>query len=327
MIKAIQTKYKGYCFRSRLEARWAVYFDSLGIEWVYEPEGFELGDGVRYLPDFWIPSLDCFIEVKPGKTEAKVRKKVYLAGKMDNWRCKVLERYLCTNPYGVDKYSFHGVYNEMSGYDNYEGFGSAGTAIVRNSLDAVSNSDAVFAYISSLDCFGTIAEIGFARAKGKPIFTAMHISCIEYCNSGGHGIYKLDEDSGTIVGHAGHAHFVTDDSQDGARRTIEEKGMWGECWFPARMSNAVKVVHDLPEAESFFEDCLPPFELDQDEEKASLLSELSKKKVIVLRDVPESPCLATFFEDGKPDSFRLPGETKDFHAARSARFEHGENNG
>ncbi len=27
-IKAIQTKYRGYHFRSRLEARWAVFFDA-----------------------------------------------------------------------------------------------------------------------------------------------------------------------------------------------------------------------------------------------------------------------------------------------------------
>lgn len=51
-IKAIETRYRGYRFRSRLEARWAVFFDALGIEWQYEPEGFELADGTRYLPDF-----------------------------------------------------------------------------------------------------------------------------------------------------------------------------------------------------------------------------------------------------------------------------------
>jgi hypothetical protein len=28
-IKAIETSYKGYRFRSRLEARWAVFFDAL----------------------------------------------------------------------------------------------------------------------------------------------------------------------------------------------------------------------------------------------------------------------------------------------------------
>lgn len=52
MIKTIETEWKGYKFRSRLEARWAVFFDSCGIDWDYEVEGFELPNGNRYLPDF-----------------------------------------------------------------------------------------------------------------------------------------------------------------------------------------------------------------------------------------------------------------------------------
>lgn len=67
-MKAIPTRYKGYNFRSRLEARWAVFFDALGIKWEYEPEGYELSDGTRYLPDFRLnlPSgLTTWIEVKP----------------------------------------------------------------------------------------------------------------------------------------------------------------------------------------------------------------------------------------------------------------------
>lgn len=52
-IKAIETNYAGCRFRSRLEARWAVFFDTLGIRWEYEPEGFETSAG-RYLPDFRI---------------------------------------------------------------------------------------------------------------------------------------------------------------------------------------------------------------------------------------------------------------------------------
>lgn len=55
MIKAIETSYKGYRFRSRLEARWAVFFDALGLEWDYELEGFDLGaPHGYYLPDFFI---------------------------------------------------------------------------------------------------------------------------------------------------------------------------------------------------------------------------------------------------------------------------------
>jgi hypothetical protein len=56
-IKAIETKYGGYRFRSRLEARWAVFLDEVKIEWDYEPEGLEVPTRrgtIRYLPDFWL---------------------------------------------------------------------------------------------------------------------------------------------------------------------------------------------------------------------------------------------------------------------------------
>ena len=68
MIKPIETVYKGYKFRSRLEARWAVFFDSLGIKWQYELEGFDLGEAGWYLPDFFITTENegtWYIEVKP----------------------------------------------------------------------------------------------------------------------------------------------------------------------------------------------------------------------------------------------------------------------
>lgn len=45
-IKPIETVYNGYRFRSRLEARWAVFFRAVGIEYQYEPEGFDM-DGLR----------------------------------------------------------------------------------------------------------------------------------------------------------------------------------------------------------------------------------------------------------------------------------------
>jgi hypothetical protein len=51
-IKTIETNYNGFRFRSRLEARWAVFFDHLGIKYEYEPEGFKLKSGKQYLPDF-----------------------------------------------------------------------------------------------------------------------------------------------------------------------------------------------------------------------------------------------------------------------------------
>ena len=64
-VEAIETSYAGYKFRSRLEARWAVFFDSLRIPWRYEPQGYLIGENKRaYLPDFWLPEAGAWVEVK-----------------------------------------------------------------------------------------------------------------------------------------------------------------------------------------------------------------------------------------------------------------------
>lgn len=64
-MKAIETKYNGILFRSRLEARWAILFDALKLDWVYEPECFEMDNGSKYTPDFFIPKYELYIEIKP----------------------------------------------------------------------------------------------------------------------------------------------------------------------------------------------------------------------------------------------------------------------
>ena len=66
-IAAIPTEYNGNLFKSRLEARWAVFFDLMEIGYVYEPLCFEEEFDnciVQYLPDFYFPELECWAEVK-----------------------------------------------------------------------------------------------------------------------------------------------------------------------------------------------------------------------------------------------------------------------
>jgi len=88
-LQPLETLYQGVRFRSRLEARWAVFYDNIGMPWVYEPEGYMLKDGLCYLPDFYLPKLKAFIEIKPEEPSKKeydkctllaelTRKKVYL---------------------------------------------------------------------------------------------------------------------------------------------------------------------------------------------------------------------------------------------------------
>jgi hypothetical protein len=90
MIKSIETHYKGYRFRSRLEARWAVFFDACGLKWEYEKEGYELENGEKYLPDFWFDLCDWdpgfsglgnFVEIKPTEPNEQEREKLRLLAK------------------------------------------------------------------------------------------------------------------------------------------------------------------------------------------------------------------------------------------------------
>lgn len=75
-MKAIPTHYLGYYFRSRLEARWAVFLETLQLHWRFEVQGYELPTG-RYLPDFFLrlhdsalsdhqpPGSGYWVEIKP----------------------------------------------------------------------------------------------------------------------------------------------------------------------------------------------------------------------------------------------------------------------
>ena len=68
-IKAHPTLYRGTMFRSRLEARWAAFFDLVGWQWFYEPV-----DLVGWTPDFLLKlpcrcgHHDLLVEVKPVDT-------------------------------------------------------------------------------------------------------------------------------------------------------------------------------------------------------------------------------------------------------------------
>ena len=57
--------YDGVVYRSQTEARWAVFFDVLGVEHKYEPERIKLSSGETYLPDFFIRDFKAYFEVKP----------------------------------------------------------------------------------------------------------------------------------------------------------------------------------------------------------------------------------------------------------------------
>lgn len=78
-MKAIETKYAGHRFRSRLEARYAIFFTALGIKWCYEVEGFQLSSGKWYLPDFYLPEFNggTWVEIKAEDFTEEEKNKCY----------------------------------------------------------------------------------------------------------------------------------------------------------------------------------------------------------------------------------------------------------
>lgn len=71
-ITAIPTEWNGNEYRSKLEARWAIFLDALGFRHHYETQGFELTHDwsgrpgkFKYLPDIYIEDLRWWTEIKP----------------------------------------------------------------------------------------------------------------------------------------------------------------------------------------------------------------------------------------------------------------------
>ncbi len=64
-VEAIETSHNGVTYRSRTEARWAVFFEVLELSFEYERTRVTLSTGQTYLPDFYLPQLAAWFEIKP----------------------------------------------------------------------------------------------------------------------------------------------------------------------------------------------------------------------------------------------------------------------
>jgi hypothetical protein len=76
------TLYGDTCYRSTLEARWACFFGSLRIPYVYEKRpGYRK---LYYVPDFWLPTMRAWVEIKPTLAlfDSKAREK---ANRLVRW--------------------------------------------------------------------------------------------------------------------------------------------------------------------------------------------------------------------------------------------------
>jgi len=188
-IAAIDTIYKGYRFRSRLEARWALFFDLAEMRWEYEVEPIKV-NGEAYLPDFKlaVPELrePVYLEVKPDAGGYFSWPRVYLAGKcskQDEWRGDAAnggdensenshwasaETFVTMNGASFLKCGPFPANCHGYPYDSPHATGVTRSVIVEQCQNAISHADLFCVHISTMDAFGTLVEIGFAKGFGIP---------------------------------------------------------------------------------------------------------------------------------------------------------------
>lgn len=92
-MRPIPTTYCGIRFRSRLEADAAQLLTLIRAEWVYEPESFLLTCGEHYRPDFWLPGLATWFEVRGYESE---RGRTQIVGFAEEIRCGRIRGAYCT---------------------------------------------------------------------------------------------------------------------------------------------------------------------------------------------------------------------------------------
>jgi hypothetical protein len=133
MKNTIETKptcYNNYNFRSRTEARWAVFFDALKYKYHYEYQDFILENGQRYLPDFYLSDLKAHVEIKHRFTQDELNKCLLLS-KLTNEDVFLLEeapdykqyQFIRAEDQIIDSFLFYPEENRIwvsSQYEDYD---------------------------------------------------------------------------------------------------------------------------------------------------------------------------------------------------------------
>lgn len=103
-IRAVPKTYSGVLFRSTLEADWAATLDHYGIVWQYEPEAVQLPSGTYYRPDFYLPELTTWLEVKGWHNERLDKAQELASAVQCSPACRDVERVTILKK-DVDRYS------------------------------------------------------------------------------------------------------------------------------------------------------------------------------------------------------------------------------
>lgn len=188
-VAPIETTYKGYRFRSRLEARWAIFYDKIGINWEYETDRVPTDAG-HYLPDFTIHTEagKFYHEVKPAYRMSEFAlQSVYMAGKMDarhdyrpqpdrraidEWSAEEEPEPVNMLVDGV-QFKYVGPFSYLGGHGSDDDL-HAGNVIPESTLltrcmNGIKSCSLFCIHLDTADAHGSIAEMGYASAMGIPI--------------------------------------------------------------------------------------------------------------------------------------------------------------
>ncbi len=87
-------------FRSTWEAAFARYLDSRGLDWAYEAHTWVLSNGTAYTPDFWVPALKTYFEVKGWMRERSENKLKLFRAEYPNILLEVVDK---------ERFEFYGI--------------------------------------------------------------------------------------------------------------------------------------------------------------------------------------------------------------------------
>ncbi len=76
--------YKDCYYTTKLEAKWAVFFDNLNIKYDYEPRRKNVLSGKVYIPKFYLHKYDIFADIHPQKKETAELEKEYKFATQNN---------------------------------------------------------------------------------------------------------------------------------------------------------------------------------------------------------------------------------------------------
>jgi hypothetical protein len=91
ILKPNWIKYNNIWMRSNWEVKYAKYLNKNNIKWLYESKTFDLGN-TTYTPDFYLPKINTYIEIKGYKSDIFKQKFILFKKKYKDIKIIILDK-------------------------------------------------------------------------------------------------------------------------------------------------------------------------------------------------------------------------------------------